>query len=518
MFATFDFEKVTMVAPDPVVRQSVGCHGRIQLGRHQSTGMPQASTPSFGSGRTKSSGPTIDKFAIVPVFAVAYGILVEPLLGKIFPNSREAGTSAAAQMQALMQPRPENKIFWPAMVAIAVVLAARNYSRFVKLAWPPHLKWFLAFLAYCGASVLWAFKPEFALTRFVLQAMIIISFVLPAMLADRKADIIRGVFFCFAVASFINVFFVLNQPPMYYEDGTILGYPGYFSFKGVLGECVAITLLLSLHEMLYPGLRRVVGIIAAGIATALIFPSHSKGSIGFAIIAPCVAGITLIVGRKTRVSPLVTLLPIVILYQVLAHISSVNLMERISWHLYGNYNLSGRTVIWDFVRYQHELRPLAGWGFGSFWQVGPDGPSLAGCSGWVCAMPSGHSGYWDTILELGDVGYFFLIMFIMSTLHGLGRVADRDPIRAWLLLSLALFVIITNMIESVWTRGGDLNWLMFLLVVAEIARFCGPFPPIVRSRRGHSSRDASCVLAHRRVLDSRTRPRAGGDGEYRRFS
>jgi exopolysaccharide production protein ExoQ len=67
---------------------------------------------------------------------------------------------------------------------------------------------------------------------------------------------------------------------------------------------------------------------------------------------------------------------------------------------------------------------------------------------------SGHSGYWDTVLELGDIGYPFLIIFIMSTLHALRRVADRDPTRAWLLLSLALYVIITNMIESVWARRG----------------------------------------------------------------
>jgi O-antigen ligase len=346
----------------------------------------------------------------------------------------------------------------------------------------------------------------------VLEAMIITSIVVPAILAHRATDIMRGVFLCFALASFINVYFVLNQPPMLYEDGSMLGYPGYFSFKGILGECAAITFMLSLREILYPGSRRVVAMIAAGIALFLIFPSHSKGSLGFAIIAPCVAAITLLVGRKTRASPAVVLLPIVILYQALVHMPSVNLVERISWYLYGNYNLSGRTVIWDFARQKHELRPLLGWGFGSFWQVGGDGPSLAGCSGWVCAMPSGHSGYWDTTLELGSVGYSFLIIFIMATLHGLKRVQDRDPTLAWLMLTLAIYVIIANMIESVWTRGGDFNWLMFLLVVAEVARFCGPFPPVVRSRRGHISRDASYVRAPRRALASWTRPVTAEEG------
>ena len=442
--------------------------------------MSQASMRSFKSGR--ASGPTIDLCAIVPILAVFYVIIFAPLLFIIFPNPG-AGTSAVASIQSLMTPRPENKIFWPAMVAITVVLVARNQSRLVKLTWPPHVKWLLAYLAYCGASVLWAFKPEFSFTRFLLQVAIIVSVVLPAMLAGRTADIIRGVFLCFVFASIINIFFVLNQPPMYYQTGEILGYPGYFSFKGILGECAAITFLLSLHEILYPGSRRVVGIIGAVIALWLIFPSHSKGSLGFAIVAPCLAGATVIAGRKMRVSPAVVLLPVLILYQVLSHMPNVNLIERISWYLYGNYNLSGRTVIWDFVRKEHELRPLLGWGFGSFWQVGSDGASIVDDSGWVSGMPSGHSGYWDTMLELGYIGYPFLIIFIMATLHALRRVADRDLTRAWLLLSLALYVIITNMVESVWMRGQDMNWLLFLIVVAEIGRYWSPFAPVVRSQR-----------------------------------
>jgi exopolysaccharide production protein ExoQ len=462
--------------------------------------MLKASMHSFKSPAT-SSGRKFDTCAIVPILAVAYVIIVSDLLGVVFPQPF-FGTSVVARLQSMMSPRPDNKIFWPALVAISVVLAARKHSRFVKLTWPPHVKWLLAYLAFCGASVLWAFKPELSFTRFVLQVMMIISVVLSAMLADRTADIMRGVFLCFAFASILNVFFVLNQPPMLQENGDILGYPGFFSFKGLLGECAAITFLLSLHEILYPGLRRVLGLIVAVIAVSLVFSSHSKGSLAVAIIAPCLAGITLIVGRKMRVSPAIALLPIPLLYEVLSYIPSVNLVERISWHLYGNYTLSGRTVIWDFVRYELGRRPLLGWGFQSFWQVGPDGPSIAEAPGWIKQMPSGHSGYWDVMLELGYIGYPFLIIFIMATLHALRRVADRDPTRAWLLLSLALFVIITNMIESVWMRGQDMQWLLFLIVVAEIGRYWSPSPPVVRSHGGRFSRDASYVPAHGRALPS----------------
>jgi exopolysaccharide production protein ExoQ len=429
----------------------------------------------------------IDACAIVPILAVAYVIIVSPLLAILFPNPG-AGMSAIAKLQSLMTPRPENKIFWPALVAISVVLAMRNRTRLVRLTLPPHIICLLAYLAFCGASVLWAFKPELSFTRFVLQVTMIISIVLPGMLAARTTDMMRGVFLCFAFASLLNVFFVLEQPPMLYENGDILGYPGYFSFKGILGECAAITFLLALHEMLHPGLRRVVGIIAAVIAISLIFPSYSKGSLGIAIIAPLLAGLTLIAGKKMGVSPAIVLLPIPLCYEVLSYIPSVNIVSRISWYLYGNYTLSGRTIIWDFLRYELGRKPLLGWGYQSFWQVGPDGPSIVDNPGWISQMPSGHNGYMDVMVEIGHVGFPFLIVFILATLHALGRVADRDPTRAWLLLSLALFIIITNTLESVWMRGQDMQWTLFLILVAEIGRYWGPFPPDARSQHQRAFR------------------------------
>jgi exopolysaccharide production protein ExoQ len=445
---------------------------------------------SSKSGRPRSSGRMIDGCTIVPILLVAFAEIVSPLLN-LPDRNLPAASSHVALVQYLMTDRPENKFVLPILAAISVVLAVRNHSRLVR--WPPHIICLLALLAFCGASVLWAFKPGFAFTRFIAQVMIITSTVLPVMLADRTADVMRGVFLCFALASTLNVFFVLNQSPMLYEDGSMIGYPGYFSFKGILGECAAITFLLSLHEIFYPGLRRVVGFIVAAIAIWLIFPSYSKGSLGIAIIAPSLAALALIAAKKMRVSPAIVLLSIPLCFEVLS-VALGDLINRLSWHLYGNYTLSGRIFIWDFVRSEFERRPLLGWGFGSFWQVGPDGPSLVDNPGWIGALPSGHNGYLDMKLELGYVGYAFLIIFIVATVHALGRVAERDPTRAWLLLSLGLFIIITNTLESVWMRGAEPLWLVFLILVAEIGRYWGPFPPDGRSQ-------------HRRVLRGPITPR-----------
>jgi O-antigen ligase len=447
---------------------------------------------SFEVGRAGSSTP-FDKCVIVPILACVFALVVSPLLIYV--------TSGPVETLQNAEPRLEPRIFWPAMAAISVVLAVQNCSRLGRLTFPPHIICLLGYLGFAGASVLWAFKPEFSLIRFVQQVMIVTSIVLPAMLAVRTADMMRGLFLCFAFASILNVFFVLGGSSIIVSYGSIkvsVGYPGYFSFKNYLGECAAIAFLLSLHEMLYPGFRRVFGVIVLVIATSLIFLSDSKTALGLAFVAPFLAGLTLITRKTTRISPAIILLSIPLCYAVLSNLSGFN-MNRLSYILYGDSSFTGRQVIWDFANYEIGRRPLLGWGYQSFWLVGPDAPSVVEAPGWVKIMPNAHNGYYDTMLEMGYIGLALLLSFIITTLHAIGRMADRDHARAWLVLSLALFIICYNYLESLWMRGFEFLWVVFLLLAAEIGRYWQPFP---LTRAPYGSRAYS--LPHRGAR--RTRP------------
>ena len=136
---------------------------------------------SRGASHTALSGPIpkamIDKYASVPISACVFALIVFPLFIFNLP--------AAQQMEA----RPEPRIFWPVMAAISLVFAVQNRSR---LTLPPHIICLLAYLAFAGASVLWAFSPESSFVRYLQQVMIVTSIVLPAMLATRTVDMMRG--------------------------------------------------------------------------------------------------------------------------------------------------------------------------------------------------------------------------------------------------------------------------------------------------------------------------------------
>ncbi len=426
-----------------------------------------------GASRTASSGPKamIDKFAILPIAACFFALIVFPLLIFFTPDDPHA-----------LEGRPETRIFWPAMAAISVLLIVQNRSR---LTLSPNIICLLAYLAFAGASVLWAFSPERSFIRYLQQAMIVTSIVLPAMQAARTVDVMRALFLCFAFALILNVFFVLRGSSDIAEYNFKLvdiGNKGYFTTKNQLGECASVAFLLSFHEILQRGWRRALGIIVTVIAVLLVFLSHSKTAFGLSLICPLIAWLIVLLRKITRISPAIILSSIPLGFMLLSSGANFN-FERLSYMLYGDSSLTGRTIIWDFANQEIARRPLFGWGYQSFWLV-PDSPSLEAL-GWVKMMPNAHNGYYDTMLEMGYVGLALLLVFIIATLHAVGRVVDRDPARARLLLSLVLFFILYNFFESLWMRSFESLWVVFLIVAAEIGRYWRPFPP---RRTAYSSR------------------------------
>ena len=225
------------------------------------------------SARLRKAGPIFDKYLIVTILVCAYCLIIAPMLMYIYPGD-------------ITTDRVENKIFWPLATLLALwcfVLGDRS-----RLTLPPNIVWFAAYLALAGLSILWAFKPEYSFTRFVTQMMIVISVVLPAMLAPRTADMIRGVFLCFLVGSILNAVLIMGGYSVQSVSDTLkIGYPGYFAFKGMLGEFAAFAFLLSLYEIIHPGRRRIIGLIVLATSIYLIILSESKGSLACAFWRRC---------------------------------------------------------------------------------------------------------------------------------------------------------------------------------------------------------------------------------------
>lgn len=394
------------------------------------------------AGKPHSSG---DEFASVgllgrmPAFAIYYVLLILPFL----PDDGKG--------------RVENILFWPLIAILTLTLFLRDRARadygfFRSL---PITSLF-AYLAFSALSVIWAYSPDLAFSRLIVQALALVVILLPSAMRGYTKAAIPGVYPCLVAAIAVSSVFVLTTPP------SPIGHPGYFTHKQELGLLAAIGIITSAYQLLQGGLRRVVAVITMGVAFWLVFESESKSALAFAVFSlGCSWGI-LLVCKMTRLTP-----AIIVGTVVIASTFVSNPIERLGYRMYGDSSLTGRTGIWAYIDYQISHRPWFGWGFHSYYFV-PNSPH-AKAPGYVRDMPSSHSGYMELKLETGRFGYWIYLISIYAALHLLERVRRVDPVRAWFFLSFQLFTVLINLTDSIWFTLSAL-WMVYALVVAESVR------------------------------------------------
>jgi exopolysaccharide production protein ExoQ len=379
----------------------------------------------------------------LPVFACFYLLVVLPFI----PGGENT--------------RWENILFWPVAAALTLTLVFRNWARIDRRFFHSlPIMSLIAYLVFAAASVTWAYAPDFAFSRLLVQVLAVIVVAVPYALPIATKYTIPGVHLCFAIALAISAVYVLTTPP------SPIGHPGYFTHKQELGLLSAGGIILSSHELLHRGWRRLVGLIAIGLGFWLVFASESKSALAFAVCAMVCSWLILLICKKTRLTPAYIIAAVVV-----ASMFVSNPIERIGYRLYGDSTLTGRTGIWEFANYQISRKPWLGWGFHSYFFV-PNSPQNE-APGYIRQMPSSHSGYLDLKLETGRIGYWIFLVFIYSSLHLLERVRRKAPVRAWCYLSIELFAVLINQTDSNWLVLNSL-WMLYLFVVVETVHFSLP--------------------------------------------
>jgi len=404
--------------------------------------MPKLINRAGKSDLPNQGSPSATLLAMMPAFAIFYILLILPF----FPDDGKG--------------RIENILFWPILAVLVLTLVFQNRAqidyRFFRSVPIASL---IAYLVFAAASVTWAFSPDYAFSRLVVQVLALIVVVVPYALPARGKYAIQGVYLCYVLALAVSAVYVLTTPP------SPIGHPGYFTHKQELGLLAAIGIILSSYEILQRGWRRIIAVVMIGLGFWLVFESESKSALAFAIIALVASWLMLMLCKRTRLTPAFIVAAIVV-----ASMFVSNPIERLGYRLYGDATLTGRTGIWGFIDYQTSHRPWFGWGFHSYYFV-PNSPQNE-APGYIKEMPSSHSGYRELKLETGRIGYWIFLVFIYSSLHLIERVRRIDPVRAWLYLSLQLFAVLSNLLDSSWLVLTHF-WLLYLVVVAETVRSSG---------------------------------------------
>jgi O-antigen ligase len=335
----------------------------------------------------------------------------------------------------------------------------------------------VSFLVLAGVSALWALDPALSLRRSILQTMVVITVFAPPLLLRDPETIQSGLFVCFSLAIFVNLLAVIGEPPNNF------GYSGIYGQKNALGEIAAIALLVGLFEFVASTrLRRLAGCLLLSVSGLLLLLSNSKASLLLAVVSPVLAAIVLTLSRAVRLSPVLATFYFVIgsllAFLIIAELFAVELGAVLAL-LFGDPTLTGRTEIWNFSVEMIARRPLWGWGYGSFWLVGNEAPSVREAPAWLTLINDSHNGYLDIILQNGYIGLALVILGVVSAIHSVGHSLFTAPKRAWFSLSIIFFVSFHNFFETSWFAGFSGLWLSYLVVVANLV----PGTALARVRR-----------------------------------
>jgi exopolysaccharide production protein ExoQ len=131
----------------------------------------------------------------------------------------------------------------------------------------------------------------------------------------------------------------------------------------------------------------------------------------------------------------------------------------------GDPTFTGRTDIWAFAFDRIAERPLLGYGFHSFWQIGDASPALHAPPGFIQVAPNGHNGYVDLMLQVGFAGFGLFLLLLLGVAGRISRLIDAKPWFGLFCTSLLVFVILHNLLESTWFEVLDINLILFLTLM-----------------------------------------------------
>ncbi|MGF7159485.1 O-antigen ligase [Rhodoligotrophos appendicifer] len=407
----------------------------------------------------------------LPALILFYSLFIWPVLYGQSPDTGPALAERVAETQSTLL----NQLFFPAMfLTAAFVWVATSYRRSAAL-WQPALILVALLLGLFILSTLWSVAPDTALKRAILQITIVGALVLSIVAASDPEAVVDRIFWMLAAVLLVNLGVVAVTAP------GPLGYEGLFPQKNGLGAAAALGVLFALHHAATRvGLARLaaLGLLLAGLA--LLVLSRSKTSLGLAVLVPVLTLFICVTARACRLSvPLLvsglTIAAVLVFYLGVG--SYVWTFDSVAYALFGDPTLTTRTDIWVFATSMASRLPILGYGFESFWQTGVESPSFREAPGFIARMPHAHNGYIDILLQTGWVGLTLLGIVLWTALGLAGRVLKQHFGLGYLCVTLMVFLMLYNLLESAWFRGFDYMSMVFVIALslAATARRTAPW-------------------------------------------
>lgn len=338
--------------------------------------------------------------------------------------------------------------------------------------------WFLAYMGWCLASVIWTANLGETLTTLIrlffdllLMAIIVFSPRSP----QASIRLLHGQFALLLGACLIFVVFVpawgITAPPSVHAGS----WRGITDHKNSLAQLIIFASIIWAYVWTVTPTQQ-SRMPAAVVLLALIMAVGTTSSSGilltfaaiplvYVLASPRFSG--LVQSRTFWVIVAIVGIALAYGYVVLAGAPSyVELLGPVAQAFGKDVTLTGRTDIWVLMLEQARDHWLVGYGLGAYW-VGDVGFAAAVWKLIGIELWQAHNGFIDVINESGAIGFGLLLIAMLSHGRWAMRRLKHDSSMS-IHLALLLILAVSNVTESSYSRPMELgNILMYFLFLCR---------------------------------------------------
>lgn len=343
------------------------------------------------------------------------------------------------------------------------------------LNWRSPIPWAsLAFVFWIAASVFWATDSSLALRRVVVVAMMACGIVAYLRLTSPREAVawIGRIALAFLTLGFICEVGLLQFRP--WTSGFRFGGTTHPNTLGTLGAFASFYAVARAYRKTEP--RRLLWLAIAIAALVAVFLTKSRTTLAATMVALTILWAfratwpqRLLIGLAGTAT-----LSGAIFFALVFNVDAVS--QLIDAALLGRSEeattLTGRVPLWAELNRDVAESPLFGYGFGSFWT--PDVLyRVKQNQGWQ--IPHAHSGYYETLLNLGFVGLLLAVFGSAAALLKAICVDSRDHVAAGMTIATITFAAIYSLTDTAFALPTFASFTL-AVVVCQASRL-GPLKP-----------------------------------------
>lgn len=326
----------------------------------------------------------------------------------------------------------------------------------------------VAFLGYALLSVAWSDFPVIAFKRWIRDFgvyLILLVALSDPYRSDAALLLLRRL--CFVLIP-LSVILAKYYPELAREYGAGDGqayFIGVATSKNTLGALCLVSALYFTWDTLRNWPRRMavadtlhIGIDIAFLAATFWLLHHADSATSLVCYA---MGAAILFGArssfvKRHPVAFAMLIPVMFSFYAVLSVAGINPLALVAELVGRKPDLTGRSEIWRVVL-GADTNPLIGTGYESFW--------LGERRLWVLEhfgnIGQAHNGYLEMYLNLGFVGLFLLVAYLIGSYFAIVRRFAESPTEWSLYLAFWAVLVLYNVTEA--ALRNHVLWIAFLL-------------------------------------------------------